>query len=76
MLYNNDMQLWKSAWESYNAMTCGGAVLYIREGMVGDGNQMLARFATDKEAKDTLQAAGFHLWQEKGLTRAHTRKTS
>jgi hypothetical protein len=58
-LYNTDQTLWENYKASRNTMPNGGAPLSLNNGMVGNGHEILARFASDAEATMTLHAAGF-----------------
>lgn len=57
--YNTDQQLWANFKQSRSNLTCGGALLSIHDGMVGNGMVVLARFPTTRDAERTLKAAGF-----------------
>ncbi len=59
MNYNCDQILWDNFHLTREKMPYGGAVLTIKDGLVNDGHQWLARFNDTSEAEIVLAKAGF-----------------
>lgn len=59
MLYNTDKTLWENFKAERETMPNGGAILNVFDGMVGCGNEVIARFSSQSEAIKTLKATGF-----------------
>jgi len=59
MNYNTSRTLWENFKNERSQMPNGGAVLNIFDGMVGSGNEVIARFSSQADAIAMLKSTGF-----------------
>lgn len=69
MTYNTDKYLWENqAQHMRKTALCGTASLLIyQDGSVANGHQIIGRFKNRREARKTLQSAGFEISPQLGM---------